>query len=106
MTPTRRGCPPSRGGSGRRRLFTPFFLVGLVVGLFVALLVIGPLPANGDTSCASGHLSVGDGAVSAGFHVSATCAEVSLLSWAAPDAHGGRPQRLVDRRSATDVAPG
>jgi LPXTG-motif cell wall-anchored protein len=81
-------------------------LIVLQAGLLTTVLGAGGADATAGCEGVTGHLVDNSTTVTAVFHVPSTCAEVSVLSWLAPDATGGDPQHLVARKSADAVAPG
>ena len=81
-------------------------LIVLQAGLLTTVLGAGGADATAGCEGVTGHLVDDSTTVTAVFHVPSTCAEVSVLSWLAPDAKGGDPQHLVARKSADAVAPG
>lgn len=90
-------------GTARRVLAV---VIALQAGLLTTVLGAGGADATAGCAAVTGHLVDNSTTVTAVFHVPTTCAEVSVLSWMAPDAEGGAPQRLVERKSADNVAPG
>jgi hypothetical protein len=82
--------------------------VAIALQASLATAVLGAGGADAAAGCAgvTGHLVDHGTTVTAVFHVPTTCAEVSVLSWIAPDPVGGQPQHLVERKSADDVAAG
>src|SRR6185295_19280516 len=81
-------------------------VIALQAGLLTTVLGAGGADATAGCAAVTGHLVDNSTTVTAVFHVPTTCAEVSVLSWTAPDAEGGAPQHLVERKSADNVAPG
>ena len=81
-------------------------VIVLQAGLLTTVLGAGGADATAGCEGVTGHLVDNSTTVTAVFHVPSTCAEVSVLSWLAPDANGGDPQHLVARKSADAVAPG
>jgi hypothetical protein len=81
-------------------------VIALQAGFLTTVLGAGGADATAGCAAVTGHLVDNSTSVTAVFHVPTTCAEVSVLSWMAPDAKGGDPQHLVARKSADNVAAG
>ncbi|TML93073.1 MAG: hypothetical protein E6G06_03665, partial [Actinobacteria bacterium] len=64
-------------------------VIVLQAGLLTTVLGAGGADATAGCEGVTGHLVDNSTTVTAVFHVPSTCAEVSVLSWLAPDANGG-----------------